>query len=194
MNALPSYSELRQMADAKGIGIATAFRTNGDVTHQVSLALQEFAETYQPLLADKIYTAIFLTYKNWVSVAMQNALDPGSAKAEPPIRVSALEHDQIIHRSNRLELSDDLWRDYVSDLRCLAEVRAKELARVIISGGDTDTTIRLHNIEMAQLGMDYGLPEEDANKYRESYVDTYTSIIREEIELLADSPDLRRPL
>lgn|GEM_PF-5554541 len=117
MNALPSYSELRQMADAKGIGIATAFRTNGDVTHQVSLTLQEFAETYQPLLVDKIYTAIFLTHKNWVSVAMQNALDPGSVKAEPPIRVSALEHDQIIHRSNRLELSDDLWRDYVSDLR-----------------------------------------------------------------------------
>lgn len=192
MNALPSYSELRQMADAKGAGIATAFRTNGDVIHQVSLALQDFAEMYQPLLADKVYTAIFLTYKNWVSVAMQNALDPGSAKAEPPVRVSALEQDQIIYRSNRLELSDDLWRDYASDLRCLAEVRAKELARVIISGGDTDKAMRLHNIEMAQLGMDYGLTEEEAHRYRDSYADTYTSIIRKETELLADTPDLSR--
>ncbi|HEY0914243.1 MAG TPA: hypothetical protein VGE22_05180 [Solimonas sp.] len=177
MDAVPSYDELRQLADAKGLAIATAFRIDGDGTGQVDVVFNEFADRYQPFLADKPYTALFRTYKNWVLVAIQNALEPGSAVAEPPVKVSSIADGQAIHRRNRLSMSADLWSEYTSELQNLATVRANELLRAVRNGEDAESLMHLHNLEMAQLGLDYGLTEDEDRRDCEIFSRTYTAVL-----------------
>ena len=177
MDVIPNYDELRQLADAKGLAIATAFRIDGDGTGQVDVVFNEFADRYQPLLADKPYTALFRTYKNWVLAAIQNALESGSAVAEPPVKVSSITDGQVIHRRNRLSMSADLWSEYTSELKGLATLRANELVQAIREGEDAESLMHLHNLEMAQLGLDYGLTEDEDRRDSDVFSRTYTAVL-----------------
>lgn len=177
MDVIPNYDSLRQLADAKGIAIATAFRIDGNGTGQAEAVFREFADRYQPLLADKPYTALLLTYKNWVIAAIENALELGSAVADPPVRVSSITDGQVVHRRNRLSLSSDLWAEYTSELKSLATTRANELVQAIREGEDVESLMHLHNLEMAQLGLDYGLTEEEDRRISDLFSRTYTSVL-----------------
>lgn len=178
IKTIPTRAELKQIVDLHVLRIVAVQDAGGDGGPTLLQLHQEFEDQYQPLLADKPYTALQRTYKQWIMAGIENYYTPGSAALPPPVRASSVKDNDVVHRRNRLAMNEELRKEYLEDLTFLAARCVEQLVQAIHSGQDTDQLVVQHNLAAAQLGMDYGFMEEEDRRDLESFRNAYAEELK----------------
>ncbi|MBV6690289.1 hypothetical protein KV692_21165 [Xanthomonas euvesicatoria pv. physalidis] len=175
MKTIPTRRELQQIVDLHVLQIVSVQDGGTDGGLTLLRLHQEFEDEFQPLLADKPYTALQRTYKQWLMVGIENHYSPGSASLPTAVRVSSIRDSEVVHRRNRLALNEELWSEYLEDIRTLAAACVEELVQAIRAGKETDQLVVQHNLAAAQLGIDYGFTEAEDRRDLDSFRNAYTA-------------------
>ncbi|QIK81248.1 hypothetical protein G7069_06350 [Lysobacter sp. HDW10] len=162
MDAVPSLKELRQMAELKALETSSLIRAGVDSEEILSRSVASFKDTYQPLLVDKVFTALFQTYSQWFIAAVRNLLEPGSAIYEEPVSVASIGDGQVIRRMNRLNLSEDLLNEYKTAIGCLAQECGSQMVQAGAAGKDAREVLVNFNLAATKLEFDFGLTEQES--------------------------------
>lgn len=181
---IPSYEQLKMMADAHALEASVAFHADGDGKVEVDRIFEEFSETYQPLLADRPYAALFKTYHSLVLTSLTNLLTGQCSPPPSPVKVSEIIDSDLIYRANRLGANDELWNDYVISTNALAEHLAKEMATAISKGSDTEALLQQHNLQYVALWHSFGISDKEQEREPNLFRDSYSSHLNAEISRL----------
>lgn len=182
MHKIPSYEELRMMADAHAMEISVAFHNDGAGEREADRVFAEFQEKYQPRLTDKPFTAIFRTYQRLLLNSLNNILKQESTPPPPPVKVSSIGDNEIIQRQNRLSPNEEIWSDYAEAAVNLADKLALEMASAIRAGADTSSLLIAHNLQFAKLSFDYGFTEDEVSRDEKIFSRQYEGKLKEEME------------
>lgn len=183
---IPSYEHLKMMADAHALEASVAFHADGDGKVEVDRIFKEFSETYQPLLADRPYAALFKTYHSLVLTSLTNLLTGQCSPPPSPVKVSEIMDSDLIYRANRLSANDELWNDYVNSTNALAEHLAKEMAAAISKGVDTEALLQQHNLQYVALWHRFGISDKEQEREPNLFSDSYSSHLNAEISRLTN--------
>ena len=181
---IPSYEQLKMMADAHALEASVAFHSDGDGRGEVDRIFQEFSATYQPLLADRPYAALFKTYHSLVLTSLTNLLTGQCNPPPPPVKVSEILDADLIYRANRLGANDELWNDYVGATKALAEDLARQMAISIRRGEDTEALLQHHNLQYIVLWHSFGISDKEKEREPNLFSETYSSHLNAEISRL----------
>ena len=185
MNTIPTYAELQKMASVAAQEIIES-KENDNHNLVISKKLRQFEAAYQTLLSDKVYTALYRTYSDWLLCEVKNHFSPGSSTPIKPIKPSSISDNEVIYRRNRLRLSNDMANDCLFDIELYIENAVTELVKTIQQGLPYDELISKHQLEATKIYMDYGLTEDESNAVSEKIKSHYNLVLSAAIEKLTN--------